>query len=75
MPFPFCLFDADDVGRWRALSTMDCVEFCLALEDTGLPFGAAGEPGATGLGSATVVGTGEEATEGDMAIEFMVLFL
>jgi hypothetical protein len=34
---PFGLLDEEEVGRARALSTTDCIEFCLALAAAGLP--------------------------------------
>jgi hypothetical protein len=34
---PFGLLDEEEDGRARALSTTDCVEFCLALTAAGLP--------------------------------------
>lgn len=41
---PFGLLDEEEDGRARALSTMDCVEFCLALTVVGLlPFAGTGE--------------------------------
>lgn len=73
---PFCLFDAEDKGRCRALSRIDCVEFCRALDDTGLlPFVGIGDALATAFESGNVLRIGDEAMDGDIAKEFTVLFL
>ena len=66
---PFC-FDVE-VSRCLVFSTIDCVEFCLALDVTGLPFVGAGDPRFV---SGNVLRIGEEAIDGDMA-EVTVLFL
>ena len=69
---PFC-FDVED-SRCLAFSTTDCVEFCLALDEAGLPFVGAGDTRPVAFVSGNVLRMGEEAIDGDMA-EFMVLFL
>jgi hypothetical protein len=70
---PFC-FDVED-SRCLAFSTTDCVEFCLALEEAGLPpFVGAGDPRPNAFVSGNVLRIGEEAIDGDM-FEVMVLFL
>jgi len=70
---PFC-FDVDD-SRCLAFSTTDCVEFCLALAEAGLPpFVGAGDPRPNAFVSGNVLRIGEEAIEGDM-LEVTVLFL
>jgi hypothetical protein len=63
---------ADAVG----FSRMECVEFCLALDDCGLPpFVGGGEDFCDNLDSGNVVRIGEEARDGDIAVEVTVLFL
>jgi len=69
---PFC-FEVED-SRCLAFSTIDWVEFCLALDEAGLPFVGAGEPRPVTFVSGNVLRIGEDAIDGDMA-EFMVLFL
>jgi len=66
---PFCFVVED--SRCRAFSTIDCVEFCLARDVTGLPFVGAGDPRFV---SGNKLRMGEEAIDGDMA-EVTVLFL
>lgn len=68
---PFCLFDALDSA---AFSITDCVEFCLALEDAGLPFVGGGDPRADSFESGKVVLIGDDANDGDIA-DVTVLFL
>lgn len=64
---PFGLFEAEDGGR-RAVSAIDCTEFCLALAEAGLaPFAGAGDARTGGLISGNVVRIGEDANEGDIA--------
>ena len=53
----------------------DCVEFCLALIEVGLPFVGGGVPVDAGFVSGNVLRMGEEAKDGDIAVEFTVLFL
>lgn len=66
---PFCFVVED--SRCRAFSTIDCVEFCLARDATGLPFVGAGDPRFV---SGNVLRIGEEVIDGDMT-EVTVLFL
>jgi hypothetical protein len=55
---------------------MECVEFCLALDDCGLPpFVGGGEDFCANLDSGNVVRMGEEAKDGDIAVDVTVLFL
>jgi len=72
---PFGLIDAED-GR-RAVSASDCTEFCLALTEAGLvAIPGAGEPRPGGLIiSGNVLRMGEDANDGDIAVEVTVLFL
>jgi hypothetical protein len=65
--------EAPDVGGF---SRRECVEFCLALDDCGLPpFVGGGEDFCANLDSGNVVRIGEDAKDGDIAVEVMVLFL
>ena len=73
VPAPFCLA-AGVSATWRAVSSSECMEFCLAREDAGRPpLAGAGELRA-GFISGNVLRIGEEAIEGAMA-EVTVLFL
>jgi hypothetical protein len=67
---PFCLPEVVAGG----FSTIDCVEFCLALDEAGLPFVGGGVSFASAFDSGNVVRIGEEASEGDIT-EVTVLFL
>ena len=75
--FGFGLFDAADDGRCLAFSTADCVEFCLPLATVGLPPPLMTGEGARPLSlvSGKVGLIGEDAIDGDMAIDVTVLFL
>ena len=66
---PFGLFDADEVGRCRPFSTLDCMEFCLARDDTGRAevVEGAGELRATTLGS-KLGWIGEGAIDGESVV-------
>jgi len=76
--FEFGLFDAADDGRCLEFSVANCcVEFCLPFACAGLP-----PPFVTGEGarplifvSGKVARMGEEAIDGDIAIDVIVLFL
>lgn len=70
---PLGLFDADEVGRGRLLSTFDWIEFCLARDDAGRAEAVegAGEPRATTLGS-KLGSIGEAAIEGESAADAAV---
>lgn len=74
---PLGLFDADDVGRCRACSAVECIEFPLALADDGraATAGGIGELRPTFLGSARDGWTGEDAMLGDNAAAAVLLFL
>lgn len=76
-PFPFCLFGAGDEGRVMPFSTTDWVEFCLPFVGAILvpPFIVGGVACPVFFISGNVLRTGEEAIEGDIAIEVTVLFL
>ena len=70
LPFGLC---AEDGGGF---STIEWVEFCLALDDAGLPpFVGGGDGFPVTLDSGNVVRMGEEAKDGDIAAELTVLFL
>ena len=66
---PFCLLEAVVGG----FSTIDCVEFCLALDEAGLPF-VGGGVSFGAFDSGNVLRIGEEAIEGDIT-DVTVLFL
>jgi hypothetical protein len=73
VPLLFCLFDATDGARFSAT---DCVEFCLPLTTAGLEAVVGGGDGFfTMLLSGKVLRIGEDANDGDMAIEDTVPFL
>jgi len=70
---PFSLLNAADAAGF---SRIECVELCLALEDCGLPpFVGGGEGFCASLDSGNVVLMGEDARDGDIAVEVIVLFL
>lgn len=73
-PFaPLGLLDADEAGRWRELSTADCVEFCLARPIEGLPtFPGPGDI-RPDFASAKVPTIGDDAIDGDIAFACTVL--
>lgn len=67
--------DAARSSLCRLLSMMDWVEFCLALDEGGLPpLIGCGEPLPVGFKSGKVLRIGEEANDGDIA-DVIVLFL
>lgn len=73
---PLGLFDADEVGRGRLVSTVDCIEFCLARDDAGRAEAVegAGEPRTATLAS-KVGRIGDAATEGDSAADAAAVLL
>ena len=75
--FVFGLFDAADDGLCLEFSTVDCVEFCLPLATEGLtlPFVAGEGARPLSLVSGKVARIGEEAMDGDIAMDVTVLFL
>lgn len=70
-PLLTCLLGTGD-ARFSAL---DCIEFCRPLDIAGRPTFGAGDDRATPFDSANVLRIGDEAKEGDIAIEVTVLFL
>jgi hypothetical protein len=71
-PLPPCLLGAGD-GRFSA---PDCIEFCRPLDIAGRPpFAGAGDDREAVFESGNVLRIGDEAREGDCAIEVTVLFL
>jgi hypothetical protein len=73
---PFGLLDEEDEGRARAFSTIDCVEFCLALAAAGLPpFVGTGEMRPRLFESAKLLWMGDEAKDGDMALDIVTAVL
>lgn len=73
---PFGLFEADEAGRCRPFSTVDCMEFCLARDDAGRAevVEGAGEPRAAALGS-KFGWIGEAAMEGESTAAAVVVLL
>jgi hypothetical protein len=69
---PFCFVGAGDAP----FSTVVCIEFCLPFAVAGFPpFAGAGEDRPDAFVSGNVLRMGEEASDGDIAIEVTVLFL
>lgn len=72
----FCLFEADDAGRCLAASVIDGIEFCLARDEAGLlPFVGIGDARPIAFESGNVLRMGDEASDGDIAMDVTVLFL
>lgn len=73
---PFGLLDADEVGRCRPFSTLDCMEFCLARDEAGRTeaMEGAGEARATTFGSKLGC-IGEGAIAGESAATAAVAVL
>ena len=71
---PLGLFDADEDARGREESTTFCREFCLARIAVGLPLAGGGEFRLF-LISCTELRTGDDASLGDMTLEFVAAVL